>query len=429
MSSFVPVAFAVCLAQGGSARTFSFQVSRPAEVVASLDMSSPGADWSKEGREAALATLTVDGAARQHVMLYVGGRPHTYAAFLGTLAAGVHRLEIERHAAYSAPGADLEVTAARFREVARGDPYWTALAHAPILYARADTVGLFTDVPLVAYCERLVEDGKPFFQYTTIFSNEDAGTTTRALMARWGRTTDIEYIYRAWLDARGEVVRATIQTNGHKETDFDGQREGTHPFLIPSTRNNMVAAHGTSPIRYQIPPVEVDLSARPRETVMDQHPWTFQVMAREMEHERKLRPFGTVEGEKIGDPRTYLFVDLQVANSSSALAARVRLAGRQAWQTSHLGRADLAISRDGWVRTTVELPPGTRPDQIGEIGFECLPAPVKPEPAAGTCRLLAVSKVFFLKPDYAPGESIWSLGAPVEIPTGRTVVYPVNPPR
>ena len=101
---------------------------------------------------------------------------------------------------YSAPNSALKVLKVRFREVPPRTPRWPVLAHAPILYARADTVGGFTDVPLLAYCERLVEDGKPLLQYTTIFSNEDGGTSTRALMARWGRTTDIEYIYRAWLD-------------------------------------------------------------------------------------------------------------------------------------------------------------------------------------------------------------------------------------
>jgi len=108
-----------------------------------------------------------------------------------------------------------------------GDPGWAALAHAPILYARANTIGRFDDIPMISYCERLEEDGRPLLQYTVSFSNEDGGTSTRALMARWGRTTDVEYIYRTWLDAAGEVTRATIQAEDHKEVAFRGQREGS----------------------------------------------------------------------------------------------------------------------------------------------------------------------------------------------------------
>ena len=89
------------------------------------------------------------------------------------------------------------------------------LAHGPILYARVNTIGRVTDITLLSYCERLVENGRAVLQYTVIFSNEDGGTSTRALMSRWGRTTDVEYIYRAWLDARGNVERATIQARDH----------------------------------------------------------------------------------------------------------------------------------------------------------------------------------------------------------------------
>jgi len=80
-----------------------------------------------------------------------------------------------------------------------------------VLFARANTVAKPSDIPLIVYCERLSENGVGFLQYTVIFSNEDGGTSTRALMARWGRTTDVEYVYRAF------PGRATIQAKDHKE--------------------------------------------------------------------------------------------------------------------------------------------------------------------------------------------------------------------
>lgn len=425
LRSIARLALMVLLCMAGArslaAETIRFSVKRRAEVVASLEMSSPGSDWAETGREAALATLVVDRRAPQHVMLYAGDQSYAYAAFLGELAPGEHELRIERDARYSAPESALRVLKTTFEEVAPGDPAWAALAHAPILYARANTIGRFDDIPLLSYCERLEEDGHPLLQYTVIFSNEDGGTSTRALMARWGRTTDVEYIYRAWLDGAGEVARATIQAEDHKEVAFRGQREGSHPILIPSTDNNMVADQGTSPIRYQIPPYLMDLSAHSREQIMDEHPIAYRVMAQELKRENKLRPFGAVDGEKASDPRNYLYIEAKVGNHDSGVAVLVRLRGEDRWLSSHLGRNDYAISRNGWVRTTVELPPGTKAAQMDEIGFECLVSHEdRPEPpVAGTCRVEQVSKMFFLDDEYRPGPGVWNLVTPVEIPTGQ----------
>ncbi|MFB3829669.1 MAG: response regulator [Bryobacteraceae bacterium] len=420
MAAVRKLAVVLCCVGPVFAQTFAFQVSRQIEIVAEMEMASPGADWSQAGREAALAELRVDGGAPQHVMLFAGAERHTYRAFLGRLAPGSHELRIARNAKYSAAGAGLEVTSVRFREDDSPE-----LAHAPILYARADTVGGFSDVPLAAYCERLTGGGRPLVEYTVIFSNEDGGTSTRALMARWGRTTDIEYIYRVWLGPDGAVRRATIQTRDHKEVEFRGRREGAHPVLIPVTRNNMVAPGGASPIRYQLPPVAVDLSAHSREQVMDEHPVLYRVMAQELAREGKLRAAGKPEGENISDPRHYLYLEAKVANRRSAVAAAVRLEGERVWRTGHLGRADYAISRDGWVRTAIELPPGAPP--VAELGFECLVPPSKSQPALfGTCRVEAVSRVFPLGPDYRPGPDLWRLAQPFELPTGQMRVWPVG---
>lgn len=414
----------LCAQAGLAAQQFPFRLNQPAEVVADLEMSSPGSDWGETGREAALAAVSLDRSWRAHVMLYAGPRRYSYPVFLGRLPAGEHRFEVERDARYSAPGAGLEVAGVRFREFRPGDPDFAALAHAPILYARANTIGGFTDVPLISYCERLEENGQPLLQCTVIYSNEDGGTSTRALMARWGRTTDIDYVYKAFLDSRGNLARATIQGKDHKELDFQGRREGTHPVLMVSTDNNMILDEGQSPVRYQIAPLLVDLANHSREQVMDEHPVTYQVMAQELRRENKLRPFGRVAGENASDPRNYLYVEAKVANRDSGLAVLVRRRGEDRWRSSDLGRMDYALSRDGWVRTAIELPPGTRPTELAEIGFQCVV--VRPDkgkwPLSGLCRLEAVSKAFFLGPDYAPGPNLWSLPAgsgPLVIPSGE----------
>ena len=52
--------------------------------------------------------------------------------------------------------------------------------------------------------------GNRTIEYTMIWSNEDGGTNTPALMARWGRTTDIEWIYRVTRGRAGQARRRRL---------------------------------------------------------------------------------------------------------------------------------------------------------------------------------------------------------------------------
>ena len=386
-----------------------FTVAAKAEMIAEVELASPGADWSRPGREAALAELLLDGAKTIHIMTYAGERPHRYQVLLGELGQGAHTLAIKRNKKYSATGAALEVRGVTVRAA----PDQEVAAKTPFLYARANTIGKFTDVPMILYCERLVENGVPILQFTVIFSNEDGGTSTRGLMARWGRTTDVEYVYRAFPD------HATIQARGHKELVYDGPRDGSHPLLMPVTDNNMVAGEGPSPIRYQIPAVMADLTKASREQVMDEYPITWQVMAKELIREEKLRPFGVVDGEKISDPRNYLYIEANVNVSGGRIAAMARLKGDTRWRMANIGRFDLAIERSGWIRTTVELPPGTKPEQVGEIGFQCLA-----DKAPATCRVDSVRQAFLLGEDYLPRPSVfYTSGGSTAFAAGEGVTW------
>ncbi|MDW8130527.1 MAG: hypothetical protein RMI94_08255 [Bryobacterales bacterium] len=409
----------------------AFRLDRAAEVVAELDMRSPGSDFAQPGREAAVARVRLEGRTPHYVTLFAGADVRTYRVFLGELPAGEHRLTVQRDPKWSAPGSGFELLAARIREYRPGDAYYAALAHAPVLFAREDAPARFSDVPLITYCEKLREGSADVLQYTVVFSNEDGGTSTRALMARWGRTVDIEFVYRVWPGPQGQPLRATIQTRNHREVEFDGVREGWHPLLYVITRNNMFAAEGPATIRYQLAPEVVDLAAASRELVLDEDPTLYRVAAQELQREGKLRPFGAVEGEKISDPRNYLHVEMKLENRNSAVAVLVRLEGEEIWRSSHLGRWDYAIARDGWARTTVELPPGSLAESIREIGFHCLAVPTRVNdkdlwPDGGHCRVLAVRRFFLLDAAYRPGNDAWRLpqGAePLEIPSGQMRVF------
>lgn len=73
------------------------------------------------------------------------------------------------------------------------------------------------------------------------FSNEDGGTQTTALMARWGRTTDIEWVYETRIGVEGETS-AIFQGADHKDTRFAGKLEADHPLMFVATVNNNFSA-------------------------------------------------------------------------------------------------------------------------------------------------------------------------------------------
>ncbi len=406
------------LSVSGAARKFAFETAGPGVVVADLQMRSPGSDWAVAGREAAVAVLRTDGGTPHHVILYGGEVSTPYRVFLGSFGAGKHTLTVARAETHSAAGTGLEVESVRFETHGEFDP----AASAPVLYARKNTIGRFSDVPTIVYVERLQSEKGPLLQYTAIYSNEDGGTTSRGLMARWGRTTDIEYMYRVYLDAQGRPGPAIIQGPNHVDTPWSGQMEGFHPLLMPVTNNNTFGpADPTSPLRFQIAPIVVDLSTASRESVMDRYPVTWTVMSKELVRETKLRPFGVVEGEKISDPRNYLYIDYSVANEGTTLAMLVRLRdGRQF--ASDLGQLTFGIDRTGWVRTAVELPPGTRRDDVVAFGFQCRP---KKAENKGQCEVRAVTGAFLLKEDGRPDEAIRPSIPRTRVPAGETVWKPL----
>lgn len=400
---------------------YPFTVSQRAEVIATLELASPGADWAKPGNEAAVAAISLNGKLHQHIILYAGPKRYPYAIALGELSPGEYELGIEHDARQSASGAKLEAGSFRIEEIATNHIEYDVHANAPVLFARLNTIGKFSDIPLLLYCERIQEGGENILQYTVIFSNEDGGTSTRTLMGRWGRATDIEYVYKRFIRSG----RATVQGPNHVEIEFKDGFEGNHPLLMPVTDNNMIAGAKTSPLRFRPAPILVDLSKSSREQVMDRYPIIYEVMAKELAREDKVRPFGVVAGEKISDPRNYLYVDYAATLVNSAITVSVRLKDGSVY-ASDLGRGDIAISRNGYVRTTVELPPGTTPKSIASIHFDCRVAPPsKSEPVAhsGSCVLREASKVFQLRDDYTPGESLWSTQQPVAMPTGRGVAF------
>jgi CheY-like chemotaxis protein len=285
--------------------------------------------------------------------------------------------------------------------------------YAPILYQRVDTAGTQNDIPLLMYCEW--DAGEKSLTYTVIFSNEDGGTSTRDLMARWGRATDIEYVYKVWLQEDGSAWKRQIQTRNHKDVDFTGPFEGDRPVLEPVTKNNMVAgAEKRAGKRFDFEPLLVDLSEHSREYVMDLKPETWRVMREELVREGKLRPYGVVRGEDISDPDNYVYAELKsTQRDGGRLAVGFPLPGGGKIQMSHLGKAGNTVERSGWMRLATELPPGTRLKDLATVVIGCY--------GKGSCTVDTISFVE-LKGERKGVE----LRAPVKIAAGELWISPLK---
>ena len=212
-STILSVVIIWLAASAASAQTLlekRFTAAIEAEAVLALTASAPGASWLTKEREAATITVFVDGRHYQDVILFGGAPAFTYQLLLGRVAAGAHTLRVD----FNRPQSAAQITSAKITDAQielfdRNAPEFQMLAHAPVLYARPNTIGRFSDVPLLVYCETLRHGTLTALRYTVIFSNEDGGTQTSALMARWGRTTDIEWIIDTKPDAVGRPVKAT----------------------------------------------------------------------------------------------------------------------------------------------------------------------------------------------------------------------------
>jgi hypothetical protein len=374
--------------------------------------------------------LLVDGRYSQHLALARGDAEADYHVMLGSVDPGRHELSIELDAALSAH--DLGPTTVSRVDVSlvdRTSDEFTALSMAPILHARPNTVGRFTDLPILAWYEVAPTPRGRQFRYSIIFTNEDGGTATDRLMATWGRTTDIEFVYGAEVDARGTLIAEAYQGPGHLVPPFTGTHEAKHPLLWVSTDNNMVSQEGTTAIRYRPTPERFDLTNISREAVMDAHPWSYVLTAQEMTREGKIANDATPRSGKIPDLRRYVFVEACTELDNAAVTFAVRAkgsGGAERWYDADRGVPEFRIVRTGCFRGAVPLPAdaGT-PDAIRFRAF-ARPAQGTAPPSPGSVRVTRVNKVFTLDTGYLPRPSAFSwTGSLLLIPGGdwREVVF------
>jgi len=394
---------------------YAFTLDAAGEAWAALTLDAPDTSWARGA--AAVVGLEIDRGSRQEVILAGGDEPTEYLRFLGRLSRGRHVLRLEIDSNLSPRGVQKVVlTGARTGAVADADPGAPVWRHAPVLHYRALETrldSLSTDTPLLLFYRILPDPagawdnpGLPAtatfspevgtrIEYHVVYSHEDAGTDLTGLLARWGHTVDIEWIYRVTFDSAGRVVGEEFQGSGHTTGQFRGTRAmGEHPVLQIASTNGMVTDRVTCPFAVALAPACAQPAGEPREGVLQRFPWIYRVSALEVVRQVPLDPKPSPASPAAADPRRYVFLQWKRKNGPLVpLEATVRVSGT--WYPSAWGRTDLALAEPDGESTAVRVPPGTTETQISGIALRALERPRIP---------LEVSliRAFFLNEDYLP---------------------------
>jgi len=408
--------------------TEAFSLTEDMEVGLEIEARSPGASWGREGAEAAALLVSVDGLSNQDLLLWAGDELFQYRVMLGHLTKGKHIVSVALNLPRSAPGAQIaEVKSLRplplapTRRSDGEDEDQLALTHSPVLYARANTIDHFTDIPLLMYYEILHSGAKDLtVRYTVVFTNEDGGTQTLALMARWGRGTDIEWVYEFQLRG-GKIVEETYQGVSHESKAFTGSRTGgRHPLLAVASDNNNFSDLACSAVRFAPLPIRADLATATRESVMDRYPQTYRVMTEELQREHRIS--STPTGINIiADPRDYIYIEASSEQTGAALGFDVKVAGQPEVFASDFGDARLRIDRSGNFRTAVRLPHGVSPAAVETITARCH-ASSQPVSDRG-CRHLKLLRVLTLDQSFVPRALPLQTQSEASLAPGETKVF------
>ena len=332
-----------------------------------------GTDWGARSRESARVAVYVDGRYHSTVTVFAE-RTSEYAINLAGLPAGSHAIELRdaTNAVHGTAGA-LRVEGMRADRI-DGD---AALVqrHAPIIELRDQDrgsahSGAYTDAPLLLVpAVTRHADGSRTIAYRVAFSNEEGGTPTPKLLTTFGRTGDLEPIYTVRVAADGRVLEATYQSAMHRWKPFDGARVGERPVLRVATANNNFSTRvrdaGDGAERWSEVALDGIDGATSDFDVMQRHPWTWTVMAKELLREGKVAAADAVRGRhQVGDPRRYLYVGpiTDAIRGAISLAGGIEVVLRD-------GRRVIARLVDGFARGSqgigaLELPPGVLGDSV-----------------------------------------------------------------
>lgn len=393
------------------------------EVYLELTAFAANSSWLVKDAESAVLSIFVDGKYHQDVVLFAGAENFTYRAFLGKLATGKREIKAvfnEKRSAKNIGAVTINSFAVKYL-TAKNEAEKLALSNAPILYLRPDTIDKFSDIPLVTYYEILPQKENGFkIRYTTVFTNEDGGTQTAALMARWGRATDIEWVYEIAVE-NGEIVSEIYQGANHETKNFAGKRLfGNHPVLYDVTVNNNFADAGCSDLRVAQVPIYADLSKKSRETVMDENPWTYRIMAQELMRENRVDA-KNLGSNTIADLRDYVYAEIQTEPQNAGISIQLKTPDGEAISSDD-GKESLRVARAGFVRIALRMDETLRGKMPDTLTIGCYANSKKTNNLEPLCKNLNLIKVVRLDEKFRPFE-INLVESPKSVKAGGKISY------
>lgn len=388
--------------RAGQAFEHAFTLDAPGEAWAALTLDAPGTSWRRG--EAAVVAVDVDGGARQEVILAGGDEPIEYLRALGRLPAGPHTLRLQTPQDLP-PSAARSVTVGSVRtgSVDDADPNASIWRHAPVIHYRAlngPLDSLTSDTPLMLFYRVEARPDGATLEYHLIYSHEDAGTDLTGLLAVWGHTVDIEWVFRVTTGPAGRVIGEEFQGPAHTTVRFGGGRAmGGHPVLQVATLNGTVTDAVRCPYRTALAPACAQPEGEPREAVLQRYPWIYRVSALEVLRQVPLEADPSPASQAAADLRSYVFLQWKRPPRSGLHGAKVPLeAGVRvhgAWYTSAWGRPDLAFAEPDAESTAVKVPAGTTEADVTAISLRAFDPPAEPLEV----RLV---RAFFLDGGYRP---------------------------
>ena len=354
-----------------------FEVSQDSEFLLTITAST-NTNWSLNNSESSTLVVSIDGEwenYNQDIVLYAGNTNHDYYVSLGYLDQGEHTIEFKFDYNKSSMGAEnINIESANIVDIESIDMDPDILLHSPILYGRdllSWNESTHTDIPIIMShyvsdygCNKTIE-------YHIIFSNEDSrvGLGLADLMFNYGRTTDIEWIYRVDLDCDGEIINEEFQGASHTTTDFLGNKIGKHPILKNATLNCNFTDIGTSNYKFFLVPVEQQAYGT-RQILMDEHPWSYRIMGEELINENRYEETPNPGTLNMSDVRNYIYIEYEGTDSFSNFNISFGISffnDCQQYFNNHQIDEFSSTYANGVHRTSIELPENFNPDYIESL--------------------------------------------------------------
>ncbi len=380
------------------ARRHSFSMDEAGMAVISVEAFTPEYEWSMP-HPAPVLDVMVDGRLAGNIVVFGGMAPFLYQVLSDRIEAGDHNVTVGISGVSRSMGT-VEIATVTVEPVYAGDSRYQAYSHSPVMYGH--DYNDISDTPLLLWAEvARHEQASADYAYSFVWTNEDGGTPTAALFARYGRTIDCELAIAVSTSPDGSMAREIFQTYKHKFLPFDGSHSGSRPILYNATVNNVFDTRGNGKFRFSpVPDIIAPLGDDVREIVLDANPWIYRIMAQELVKEDKILSSGAplTDIRKGYDPRDYVYVDVNLKFPALPSGETiVRLKGDPMLRRSSGGNPDVAIDGSGWTRSAVFA--GRRPS-LADI--EAVGAALIDENSNNTITVLGIKRVTVLDESYRP---------------------------